>query len=80
MADRHRQDPRERQALRRHVNCPVPGTTVLVPVNEAGGWAQARPDVRFAGYLVTARRVAELPQVTAGPLRRPQLVKPFRST
>ena len=39
------------------MNCPVPGTTVLVPVDEADGWAKARPDVRFAGYLVTARQV-----------------------
>ncbi|MEU8525498.1 MULTISPECIES: DUF6578 domain-containing protein [Streptomyces] len=38
---------------------PVPGTTVLVPVERADGWAKARPDVRFAGYLVTARRAAE---------------------
>lgn len=44
------------------VNHPVPGTTVLVPVNEADGWAQARPDVRFAGYLVTARRITDLPE------------------
>ncbi|MFI1655511.1 DUF6578 domain-containing protein [Streptomyces sp. NPDC020472] len=34
---------------------PVPGTAVLVPVEEADGWAEARPGVRFAGYLVTAR-------------------------
>jgi hypothetical protein len=44
------------------VNYPVPGTAVLVPVNVADGWAQARPDVRFAGYLVTARRVTDLPE------------------
>ncbi|TRV81990.1 hypothetical protein FKN01_01515 [Streptomyces sp. 130] len=41
------------------VNCPVPGTTVLVPVEAADGWAKARPGVRFAGYLVVARRVAD---------------------
>ncbi|MFF5444825.1 DUF6578 domain-containing protein [Streptomyces sp. NPDC012888] len=34
---------------------PVPGTAVLVPVVEADGWAEARPAVRFTGYLVTAR-------------------------
>ncbi|MFD5326075.1 DUF6578 domain-containing protein [Streptomyces sp. NPDC127092] len=38
------------------VNYPVPGTTVLVPVEKADGWAKIRPGVRFAGYLVTARR------------------------
>ncbi|MGW7588701.1 DUF6578 domain-containing protein [Streptomyces rubiginosohelvolus] len=38
---------------------PVPGTTVLIPVDRATGWTQAQPDVRFAGYLVTARRVAD---------------------
>ncbi|CBG71364.1 MULTISPECIES: DUF6578 domain-containing protein [Streptomyces] len=43
------------------VNHPVPGTTVLVPVKEADGWAKARPDVRFAGYLVTARHAADEP-------------------
>ncbi|MET8507131.1 DUF6578 domain-containing protein [Streptomyces sp. NPDC004787] len=37
------------------VNHPVPGTTELVPVEEADGWAKARPGVRFVGYLVTAR-------------------------
>ncbi|MER7516998.1 DUF6578 domain-containing protein [Streptomyces sp. NPDC126499] len=37
------------------VNCPVPGTTVLVPVDKADGWAKDRPDVSFTGYLVTAR-------------------------
>ncbi|MEV8451048.1 DUF6578 domain-containing protein [Streptomyces sp. NPDC052095] len=42
------------------VNCPVPGTTVLVPVEEADGWAKAGPDVDFAGYLVVARRVTEV--------------------
>ncbi|MFD9724436.1 DUF6578 domain-containing protein [Streptomyces sp. NPDC059072] len=44
------------------VNRPVPGTTVMVPVEKADGWAKARPDVRFAGYLVTARRVTDLPE------------------
>ncbi|MEU6590858.1 DUF6578 domain-containing protein [Streptomyces sp. NPDC046881] len=39
------------------VNHPVPGTTVLVPVDKADGWAKARPGVGFAGYLVTARPV-----------------------
>ncbi|MFE1288123.1 DUF6578 domain-containing protein [Streptomyces sp. NPDC058751] len=41
------------------VNHPVPGTTVLVPVEEADGWAKARPGVSFAGYMVTARRAAD---------------------
>ncbi|MFJ3435696.1 DUF6578 domain-containing protein [Streptomyces cyaneofuscatus] len=41
------------------VNWPVPGTTVLVPVKEADGWAKARPDVSFAGYLVSARCAAD---------------------
>ncbi|MFF8434434.1 DUF6578 domain-containing protein [Streptomyces bacillaris] len=41
------------------VRHPVPGTSVLVPVKEADGWAKARPDVSFAGYLVTARRAAD---------------------
>ncbi|WP_215448744.1 DUF6578 domain-containing protein [Streptomyces sp. ATCC 21386] len=43
------------------VNYPVPGTTVLVPVKEADGWAKARPDVGFAGYLVMARHAADEP-------------------
>ncbi|MEW2123504.1 DUF6578 domain-containing protein [Streptomyces sp. NPDC007259] len=43
------------------VNYPVPGTTVLVPVEKADGWAKAQPGVSFAGYLVTARRVAGPP-------------------
>ncbi|KOX30767.1 MULTISPECIES: DUF6578 domain-containing protein [unclassified Streptomyces] len=47
------------------VNYPVPGTTVLVPVEKADGWAKARPDVRFAGYLVTARRVTDLTEGAA---------------
>ncbi|WP_030688109.1 DUF6578 domain-containing protein [Streptomyces globisporus] len=34
---------------------PVPGTAVLVPAEEADGWAEVRPGLRFAGYLVTAR-------------------------
>ncbi|MGC5398644.1 DUF6578 domain-containing protein [Streptomyces sp. DT20] len=38
---------------------PVPGSTELVPVVEADGWAKARPHVRFAGYLVTAERAAD---------------------
>ncbi|OCC10221.1 DUF6578 domain-containing protein [Streptomyces sp. PTY087I2] len=41
------------------VNCPVPGTAVVLPVDRATGWAKARPDVEFAGYLVTARRVTD---------------------
>ncbi|MGW4055544.1 DUF6578 domain-containing protein [Streptomyces sp. NPDC004779] len=41
------------------VNYPVPGTTVLVPVEAADGWAKAQPDVSFAGYLVTARRASD---------------------
>ncbi|MFJ2894318.1 DUF6578 domain-containing protein [Streptomyces sp. NPDC087218] len=41
------------------VNHPVPGTTVLVPVGAADGWAETGPELRFAGYLVTARRVAD---------------------
>ncbi|MFF9341736.1 MULTISPECIES: DUF6578 domain-containing protein [unclassified Streptomyces] len=47
------------------VNHPVPGTTVLVPVEKADGWAKARPDVGFAGYLVTAQRVTDLPEGAA---------------
>ncbi|MER6156883.1 DUF6578 domain-containing protein [Streptomyces sp. NPDC001868] len=43
------------------VNHPVAGTTVLVPVEEADGWAKGRPDVGFAGYLVTARRATDEP-------------------
>ncbi|MFF8614618.1 DUF6578 domain-containing protein [Streptomyces sp. NPDC015350] len=42
------------------VNHPVPGTTVLVPAEEADGWAKSRPELRFAGYLVTARRAADV--------------------
>nr|WP_308436554.1 DUF6578 domain-containing protein [Streptomyces chartreusis] len=38
---------------------PVPGTTELVPVREADGWAKTRPHVRFAGYLVTAERTPD---------------------
>jgi len=48
-----------------NVNHPVPGTTVLVPAKEADGWVKARPDVRFAGYLVTARRAAVGPEGAA---------------
>ena len=47
------------------VNHPVPGTTVLVPVEEADGWAKAGPDVGFAGYLVTARRATDGPEGAA---------------
>ncbi|MEU2233084.1 DUF6578 domain-containing protein [Streptomyces vietnamensis] len=46
-------------------NRPVPGTAVLVPVEEADGWAKARPGVSFAGYLVTARRAADGPEGAA---------------
>ncbi|MDP5313397.1 DUF6578 domain-containing protein [Streptomyces poriferorum] len=49
------------------VHFPVPGTTVLVPVEDADGWAKARPDVRFAGYLVTARPVTNAPDGAATP-------------
>ncbi|MER5195946.1 DUF6578 domain-containing protein [Streptomyces sp. NPDC002755] len=38
-----------------NVQGPVLGTTELVPVSEANGWAESRPDISFAGYLVTAR-------------------------
>ncbi|MFJ6389541.1 DUF6578 domain-containing protein [Streptomyces sp. NPDC091972] len=48
-----------------HVHHPVPGTTVLVPTEEADGWAKARPDVRFAGYLVTARWATDGPEGAA---------------
>ncbi|MER6222289.1 DUF6578 domain-containing protein [Streptomyces sp900105755] len=37
------------------VQSPVPGTTELVPVSEANGWAESRPGISFTGYLVTAR-------------------------
>ncbi|MGA5043904.1 DUF6578 domain-containing protein [Streptomyces arboris] len=47
------------------VSCPVPGTTELVSVKEADGWAKARPDVSFAGYLVRARRAADGPESAA---------------
>ncbi|MFF3730287.1 DUF6578 domain-containing protein [Streptomyces sp. NPDC002476] len=47
------------------VNYPVPGTTVLVPVKEADGWAKGRPDVRFSGYLVTARRATDMAEGAA---------------
>ncbi|WP_037871487.1 DUF6578 domain-containing protein [Streptomyces sp. SPB074] len=43
---------------------PVPGSTELVRVREADGWAARRPHVDFAGYLVTAER-AELSQAPA---------------
>ncbi|MFJ6915675.1 DUF6578 domain-containing protein [Streptomyces sp. NPDC101133] len=45
-----------------NVRRPVSGTTEVVPVQEADGWAATRPDVEFAGYLVTAER-AELSRV-----------------
>ncbi|MFI0540182.1 DUF6578 domain-containing protein [Streptomyces sp. WSLK1-3] len=48
-----------------NVNRPVPGTTVLVPAREADGWAKVRPDVRITGYLVTARRATDGPQIAA---------------
>ncbi|MFF7339054.1 DUF6578 domain-containing protein [Streptomyces sp. NPDC008163] len=49
------------------VNYAVPGTTVLVPVEAAAdGWAKAREGVAFAGYLVTARAVADVPGGAAG--------------
>ncbi|MER5918061.1 DUF6578 domain-containing protein [Streptomyces sp. NPDC001982] len=48
-----------------NVYYPVPGTTVLVPVREADGWAEARPDVHFAGYLVTAQRATHAPEGAA---------------
>ncbi|WP_130337701.1 DUF6578 domain-containing protein [Streptomyces sp. BK022] len=44
------------------LHVPVRDTTVLVPVGRADGWARPRPDVSFAGYLVTARRVTGLPE------------------
>ncbi|WUT01199.1 hypothetical protein OHA46_09020 [Streptomyces sp. NBC_00708] len=47
------------------VNYPVPGTTVLVPVEEADGWAKDQPGVSFAGYLVTARPLADMPEGAA---------------
>ncbi|MFB7456409.1 DUF6578 domain-containing protein [Streptomyces sp. NPDC056188] len=50
-----------------NVHQPVRGTTVLVPVEEADGWAEARPDVRFVGYLVTAQRATDVPEGAATP-------------
>ncbi|MFR9794557.1 DUF6578 domain-containing protein [Streptomyces sp. MS06] len=50
-----------------NVDHPVPGTTVLVPVNRADGWAKVRPDARFVGYLVTARRATDEPAGEAAP-------------
>ncbi|MFJ6844077.1 DUF6578 domain-containing protein [Streptomyces griseoluteus] len=44
------------------LHVPVRDTTVLVPVGRADGWARPRPDVSFAGYLVTVRRVTGLPE------------------
>ncbi|MER5734389.1 DUF6578 domain-containing protein [Streptomyces sp. NPDC002262] len=52
------------------VNHPVPGTTVLVPVETADGWAKARPDVSFAGYLVTARRASDEAEDAATSINR----------
>ncbi|MET7757049.1 DUF6578 domain-containing protein [Streptomyces sp. NPDC005389] len=52
------------------VNYPVPGTTVLVPVKAADGWAKARPEVCFAGYLVTARRASDEPEDAAIPIKQ----------
>ncbi|MYV42328.1 hypothetical protein GT030_26535 [Streptomyces sp. SID1328] len=52
----------ERAGATDRMNLPVRGTAVLVPVDRADGWARPRPDVEFAGYLVTARRVAGLPE------------------
>ncbi|MFF8649811.1 DUF6578 domain-containing protein [Streptomyces griseoluteus] len=44
------------------MSLPVQDTAVLVPVDRADGWARSRPDVAFAGYLVTARRATGLPE------------------
>ncbi|MFI7338937.1 DUF6578 domain-containing protein [Streptomyces sp. NPDC050085] len=41
---------------------PVRGTTVLVSVGKADGWADARPGVSFAGYLVTAEQASGGPE------------------
>ncbi|MFF9351652.1 DUF6578 domain-containing protein [Streptomyces sp. NPDC014734] len=43
-----------------NIHHPVPGTTVLVPVEAADGRAEARPGLRFVGYLVTARRATDV--------------------
>ncbi|MEW5655557.1 DUF6578 domain-containing protein [Streptomyces cinereoruber] len=43
-------------------NRPLPSTTVLVPVERADGWAEVVSGVDFSGYLVTARRVMDLPE------------------
>ncbi|MEU3008687.1 MULTISPECIES: DUF6578 domain-containing protein [unclassified Streptomyces] len=51
------------------VHCTFPGTAVLLPVDWATGWVKARPDMRFAGYLVKARRVAD-PSESAVPRGR----------
>ncbi|MFF3787962.1 DUF6578 domain-containing protein [Streptomyces sp. NPDC001933] len=48
-----------------NVQHPVPGTTELVPVREGDGWAEARPRVRFAGYLVTAEQATDGQEATA---------------
>ncbi|MGW4752222.1 DUF6578 domain-containing protein [Streptomyces chartreusis] len=42
-----------------NVRHPVPGTTELVPVREADGWARTRPQVSFTGYLATAARTQD---------------------
>ncbi|MET9558827.1 DUF6578 domain-containing protein [Streptomyces tauricus] len=39
-----------------NVRHPIPGTTEVVPVQEADGRAATRPHVDFTGYLVTAER------------------------
>ncbi|MFE6718703.1 DUF6578 domain-containing protein [Streptomyces albidoflavus] len=41
------------------IGYPVPGSTELVPVERADGWAAERPGVSFAGYLVSAEPVGE---------------------
>lgn len=41
------------------IGYPVAGSTELVPVERADGWATERPGVSFAGYLVTAEPVGE---------------------
>ncbi|OIJ63619.1 DUF6578 domain-containing protein [Streptomyces mangrovisoli] len=48
-----------------NVLAPVPGSAVLVSVEQGNGWAKAQPGVSFAGYLVTARPAPDMPE-TAG--------------
>lgn len=48
-----------------NIHHPVPGTTVLVPIEAADGWAKAQPGVRFVGYLVTARRISDVSDAAA---------------